>query len=187
MYLKSENVPDTKVATLIQKMVKGSRKILLNQIITRDSTFKMNVLLTWNKEYDEPLVVATTSAHPERADVVYGLRFSIESMHKDWKTNAFDLEKTRVTDPKRIETLLIPIAFAYILCVLEGELREEAGVVRKPPKGKSRMVGLFLDGIRTISKHLRRATLKEFKAFILELILPFCKAWRINPAEILNI
>ncbi len=187
MYLSSDVMPETKVASLIQKMIKGDRHLLHNQILTRDSTFKMNVLLTWKEEYDEPLVVATTSVNPDRADEVYGLRFGIEPMHKDWKTNAFDLENTRVTDPKRIETLLIPIAFAYILCVLEGEHKEEVGDVRKPPKGKNRMVGLFLDGIRTISKYLRRATMEKFRNFILVLILPFCKAWDIHPSNVLPI
>jgi len=59
----------------------------------------MNVLLTWKEKYDEPLVVATTSGNPAIADKTYGKRVDIESMHKDWKTNAFDLEKTRVTNP----------------------------------------------------------------------------------------
>jgi len=40
----------------------------------------------------------------------------------------------KVFDPKRIETLLIPIAFAYILCVLEGDKQEGAGDVRSPPE-----------------------------------------------------
>jgi len=112
MYLTGEETPEIKVASLIQQMVKGSRHILYNQVLTRDSSFKMNVLLTWNKDYEEPLVVATTSEHPALADTIYEKRFNIEPMHKDWKSNAFDLENTRVTDPKRIETLLIPIAFA---------------------------------------------------------------------------
>ncbi len=189
MYLSSdsedEKMPETKIASLIQKMTKGSRYILHNQILTRDSTFPMDVLLTWKKEYNEPLVVATTSGKPDRADEVYGLRFGIEPMHKDWKTNAFELEKTRVNDPKRIETLLIPIAFAYILCVLSGEHKEEVGDVRKPPKGKNRMVGLFLSGIRTISMYLRRATIEKFKEFILVLILPFCSVWGIHPFNVL--
>lgn len=189
MYLSSTDLPETetKVASLIQKMVKGDRFLLCDQILTRASTFPMNVLLTWKKEYDEPLVVATTSHNPERADKVYGLRFGIEPMHKDWKTNAFELEKTRVTDPKRIETLLIAIAFAYILCVLAGEQKEDARDVRKPPKGKNRMVGLFLDGIRAISRHIRRATMEKFREFISTLILPFCKAWSIHPSNILPI
>jgi len=180
MYLSDDNTPEVKVASLIQKMTKGSRYVLYDQILTRDSDFKMNVLLTWKKEYDEPLIVATTSGNPAVADKTYGKRFSIECMHKDWKTNAFDLEKTRVTDPKRIETLLIPIAFAYILCTINGEQKELLGDIRKPPKGKTRMVGLFLSGLRTISRYLRRASIKQFKQFILNLLLPVFKSLNIS-------
>jgi hypothetical protein len=184
MYLIGEDAPEKKVASLIRKMAKGSRHILYNQVLTRDSSFKMNVLLTWDKDYDEPLVVATTLDNPALADDTYEQRFNIEHMHKDWKSNAFDLEKTRVTDPKRIETLLIPIAFAYILCVLEGEEKEQNGEVRTPPKGKARMVGLFLSGLRTISRYLRRAPFKQFKQFILQLFQPVFQIWNIKPSTI---
>lgn len=179
MYLKGEGMPETKIATLLRKMLKGSRRVLCDQIVTRDSTFKMNVVLNWGKEYEEAMVVATTLAKPQRADILYGQRFGIEAMHKDWKTNAFELEKTRVTDPKRIETLLIPIAFAYILCVLEGEKKEETGDVIKPPKGKKRMVGLFLSGLRSISMQIRRGTIEQFRIFIRTLLQPFFTAWKI--------
>jgi len=179
MYLKGEGMPETKIATLLRKMLKGSRRVLRDQIVTRDSTFKMNVVLNWGKQYEEAMVVATTLAKPQRADILYGQRFGIEAMHKDWKTNAFELEKTRVTDPKRIETLLIPIAFAYILCVLEGEKKEETGDVRNPPKGKKRMVGLFLSGLRTISMYIRRGTIEQFRIFIRNLLQPFFTAWKI--------
>ena len=186
MYLMGEDTPEIKVASLIRKMVKGSRHILYNQVLTRDSSFKMNVLLTWNKDYDEPLVVATTLANPTHADATYEQRFNIEHMHKDWKSNAFDLENTRVTDPKRIETLLIPIAFAYILCVLEGEEKEQNGEVRTPPKGKARMVGLFLSGLRTISRYLQRESLRQFKQFILQLLQPVFQSWNIPPSTVIT-
>jgi len=187
MYLNEENKPEVKIASLIQKMKKGSRIILRNQTLTRDSSFKMNVLLTWKRKYDEPLVVATTSNKPFLSDTTYGKRFGIECMHKDWKTNAFDLEKTKVTDPKRIETMLIPIAFAYVFCMLEGERKEQSGEdIRKPPKGKTRMVGLFLDGLRNIARHLRRAEIKQFKRFILQLLSPFFEKWKIQPSVILD-
>ncbi len=185
MYLTGEDTPEIKVASLIQQMKKGSHHILYHQVLTRDSTFTMNVLLAWKKGYDEPLVIATTSGSPIKAERTYGKRFNIEPMHKDWKSNAFDLEKTRVTDPKRIETLLIPIAFAYIFCMLEGEQKEENGDVRIPPKGKQRMVGLFLSGLRAISYHLRQVTLKQFKQFILQLLQPFFRAWTINQSIVM--
>lgn len=136
MYLNGDGMPETKIGTLLQKMVKGSRRVLYNQLVTRDCTFKMNVVLNWGKEYDEAMVVATTLAKPHRADILYGQRFGIEPMHKDWKSNAFELEKTRVTDPKRIETLLIPIAFAYILCVFEGEKKKKQATSATHQKAK---------------------------------------------------
>jgi len=187
MYLNDENKPEVKVASLIRDMKKGSRIILRNQTLTRDSSFKMNVLLTWKKNYDEPLVVATTSGKPLLSDKTYGKRFGIECMHKDYKSNAFDLEKTKVTDPKRIETMLIPIAFAYALCMLEGERKEQSGEdILMPPRGKTRMVGLFLDGLRNISRYLRRADIKRFKRFIFQLLSPFFEKWNIQPSTILD-
>jgi len=46
MYVKSENMSETKIAKLLEKMGRGSHYVLHNQMITRDSTFKMNVVLT---------------------------------------------------------------------------------------------------------------------------------------------
>jgi len=186
MYLQEEEARETKVVSLINTMKKGSRHLLFHQVVTRDSTFHMNVLLTWGYEYDEPLVVATTSRDPATADRTYGQRFTIEPMHKDWKSNAFDLERTRVTDPKRIETLLIPIAFAYILCILEGERKERDGEIRVPPKGKPRMVSLFLSGLRAISRSLQRENLIRFKAFIRTLLQPVFQTWNIRPSTIIH-
>jgi len=188
MYLSDENKPEVKVASLIKKLKKGSRKLLYDQRVTRDCNFKMNVLLLWKKGYDEPLVVATTSDKPFLSDLTYGKRFGIECMHKDWKTNAFDLEKTRVTNPKRIETLLIPIAFAYLFCMLEGERKELSGEdIRQPPKGKTRMTGLFLLGLRNIARKLNREKIKNFKKFISNLLSPVIKKWKMRQSIILDV
>jgi Transposase DDE domain len=179
MYLSSDGISETKISVLLNEMASGTRYELYNQIVTRDCQFKMNVVLRWDEGYDEPLIVTTTLANPGIADTIYEKRFGIEPMHKDWKSNAFELNKTRVTDPKRIETLLIPIAFAYVICVLEGEERENNGDIRKPPKGKNRMIGLFLNGIRTIANHIKDTTVTQFKNFIRDLFKPFFNAWRI--------
>lgn len=121
IYLKHEEGPEVKISTLLGNMVKGDCYILHDHFITRDSKFKMDVMLEWDEKYKEAMVVATTILESQRANKLYKLRFCIEPMHKDLKSNAFEIQKTRVTDPKRMETLLIPMAFAYVLCVLEGE------------------------------------------------------------------
>ena len=59
MYLRGDGTPETKIAELVKRMVKGDRTVLYNPVVTRDSEFVMNVLLTWGAAYDEPLVVMT--------------------------------------------------------------------------------------------------------------------------------
>jgi hypothetical protein len=152
---------------------------MYNQLVTRGSKFAMNALLAWDAACDEPLVVMTTLSDSDtsRADTLYGLRFGIEPMHKDWKSNAFDIEKSKITDPKRIETMLIPIAFAYVLCVFEGERAEKEEEVQKPPNGKNLVVGVFLTGLRDFCRNIQQTTLEQFKMFILRMIKPFLDAW----------
>jgi hypothetical protein len=55
MYLRGDGTPETKIAELVKRMIKGDRTILYNQVVTRDSEFVMNVLVTWGAAYDEPL------------------------------------------------------------------------------------------------------------------------------------
>jgi hypothetical protein len=135
-YLRLDDEPEIKISTLLRSMEKGDCHILHDQFVTRSSTFKMDVMLEWKEEYEEALVVATTILESQRANELYGMRFCIEPMHKDWKSNAYEIQKTRVTDPKRMETLLIPISFAYVLCVLEGEKKKPRATFDPLQQGK---------------------------------------------------
>ncbi len=137
MYLSEEGKPETKISMLLKDMKKGTRSVMHNQKVTRDCDFVMNILFKWDEGFDEPLIVATTLANPEQADKTYAKRAWIEPMHKDWKSNAFDLEKTRVTNPKRIETLLIPVAFAYVLSVMEGKKKKIMAIYEDLLRAKS--------------------------------------------------
>jgi hypothetical protein len=68
MYLSGETMPETKVSTLLKKLKKGTKHVQYQQTITRNSQFKMNVLMKWDKTCDKALVVATTIATPMEAD-----------------------------------------------------------------------------------------------------------------------
>ena len=91
----------------------------------------MNVTIAWDAQYDEPLIVAATSEGADQAVVAYEKRFGIEPMFKDHKSNGFDIEGTKVTDPKRIETLLIVMALAHVFCTSEGTRKELEGEAKK--------------------------------------------------------
>lgn len=100
----------TRVSQAIAQLQPGQQRFLRRCKVTQHSAFVMNVALYWGTGYDEPWVLMTTCA--TRKSTLSGdrKRWDIEPMHKDWKTHAFALEGTRVTDAKRIAPLLIPVA-----------------------------------------------------------------------------
>ncbi len=163
MTFQNEEAP-LKVAACIEQLQPGQKRFLRGYTVTQDSDFVMNVALSWEKGYEEPWVMMTTCATLPEAVAVYGKRFGIEPMHKDWKTNAFDLEGTRVTDPKRIETLLIPVALCMVLCVLEGDRKEQEGESLRAHKEK-RTRGLFLEGLAAFTRILRTPVLARLQQF----------------------
>ena len=85
-------------------------------------------------------------------------------MHKDYKSNIFDIEGTRVTQAKRIETLIIPIAFALALGMLEVARKEKEYKTTKSHK-KQRAIGLAREDIRAFSKAFKATTLDRIPAF----------------------
>lgn len=154
----------TKVAEEFAQLRPGQQRFLRGYTVTQSNEFVMKVALAWEKGYEEPWGMMTTSATLPEAVAFYKKRFGIEPMHKDWKTNAFDLEGTRVTDPKRIETLLIPMALCMVLCVWEGARKEAAGESLRAHK-KKRTRGLFLEGLAAFARILRTPVLARLQQF----------------------
>ena len=68
---------------------------------------------------------------PNKAAVLdYGARWCIEPMFSDFKTRGFGLEDTQLTDPERLERLMLIMALAMYWCVRTG--REEPSNVPRP-------------------------------------------------------
>jgi hypothetical protein len=123
-YLKDGDY-SIKLSEILNYFVKGQTIHYPNTGITKNNDFKMNVVISWNPEYKEPLILATTFHEPKLSIEYYEQRFGIEPMFKDTKSNAFDIEKTKVTDPKRIESLWIIMALAYALSTVRGYMKEQ--------------------------------------------------------------
>jgi hypothetical protein len=119
------------LATLLHHFPRATTRHYRQIAITKTNNFLVNVTIAWDAQYDEPLIVAATSEGADQAVTTYEKRFGIEPMFKDHKSNGFEIEGTKVTDPKRIETLLIVMALAHIFCTSEGTRKERAGEAKK--------------------------------------------------------
>jgi hypothetical protein len=123
--------PSVQLAELLQYFPQGETQAYHHITVTQTSTFLVHVVITWGTQYEEPLIIMSTSEEANTSIRWYRQRFGIEPMFKDQKSNGFDLEHTKVTDPKRIDTLLLVMAFAHVLCTSEGYRRECSGVAKK--------------------------------------------------------
>lgn len=119
------------LAELLQYFPQGATRTYRQVTVTQSSSFLATVVITWGTQYDEPLLIMSTSEEAATSIRRYRQRFGIEPMFKDQKSNGFDLERTKVTNPKRIDTLLLLMALAHVLCTSEGTRRENAGDAQK--------------------------------------------------------
>jgi hypothetical protein len=121
------------LAELLQYFPRGATRAYRHITVTKASRFPVHVTITWGLEYDEPLLLVTTLPC-ETVDIPVARdqqRFWIEPMFKDQKSNGFELEHTRVTEAKRIDTLLLLSVFAHLFCSCEGYRQERQGGLKK--------------------------------------------------------
>lgn len=165
-YLNLEEEVSLKLASWADRCQPGQWFFFRAVTVTRDCDFPVNVLIAWPEGEEEPILLMSDLTDHRTLLDSYAHRFGIEPMFKDTKSNAFDLEQGRMTDPLRLEALLIPVALAYALAVLEGDALEQQGCTPKPPKGKVRAVGLFLVGLRAWMWGIRRKSGYLFRRWL---------------------
>ena len=75
----------------------------------------------WGKEYDDPLYLVTNCSTGQEAVHWYKKRYRIETLFSDLKGRGFNLQKSGLRDPARIDRLLIAVALAYVWIIYLGE------------------------------------------------------------------
>ena len=79
----------------------------------------------------------------------YRRRWMIERGFFNMNTNGFEIKRTRITSPARLEMLVYLMMFCYFLVMVVGLLREQLYGVRIKKHGH-RATSVFLNGLRTL-------------------------------------
>ncbi len=80
----------------------------------------LNILVVWNKKDEEHWFFITNFTDPKEAKKWYRKRFSIETLFSDVKSRGFNLDKTRIWKPERVNRLIFAVAIAYVFTVFLG-------------------------------------------------------------------
>ena len=76
----------------------------------------------WHKDYDDPIYLVTNMECVEEACKWYRRRFIIETFFSDQKSRGFNLQKSHLSDPKRVQRFLMATCLAYVWMIYLGVL-----------------------------------------------------------------
>lgn len=80
----------------------------------------IHVFCHHDPKHDSPWYLVSNIAHPPLVIRLYKKRFGIETLFSDLKSRGFNVHKSKLRDPKRVERLLIVVCLAYIFTLLTG-------------------------------------------------------------------
>mgnify|MGYP000892042028 CR=1 FL=1 len=155
---------DGRQIALDQLRVKpGQRRYFPNVRLTREADWCCNIAITWTRATPKcpaELCVVMTNLHADGWVLRHYLkRMHIEESFRDEKSGGFSLEATHLTDPKRLDTLLLAIAVAVLWIYEIGEqvIGDERRTEIDP--GYKRQLSVFQLGWRQLRRAVSCAVL----------------------------
>ncbi len=170
-YVSRSDFPAILISRFLERCQRGTYYFYSNVLLTDEHRILMNLLICWHPECDEPIAIVTDLNEAVVVTARYQQRPWIETLNRDLKSSGFDIEKGKITDSTRLKNLLIPIAFAYILLVIQGYTEEldtpppqltkgqTDKVFPPPPPTPTRTHSLFTQARNRITDLLERTPL----------------------------
>ena len=134
---------------------RGRRRRWAAVKVTTDgkAAHRVNLVTVWERDQAEPWLLITNLTDAEKVREIYAQRFWIEEMFSDHKSRGLNLESTRLTDPDRLERLLVAVTLAYLWIMEVGALVVNSGQRRQVDnRGRARSVSLCQIGLRWLSE-----------------------------------
>lgn len=156
---KSSQVHDGSFALPFQfyRPEKGHYRHLKDIQFTQEAYGPIQAIIWWGKEYEEPLYLISNLTQPRQVIRHYQKRFSIETFFSDTKSRGFHLHKSHLSDPERLERLMIATCLAYIWIVYLGLLAEEGGWIYFIHRSDRCDLSLFQLGLRLLDYFFNEA------------------------------
>jgi len=117
------------------------------------------------------LLALATNSRPRPALVRYRARWKIETLFGNLKTRGFDLEATHITDPGKLETLIVIMTIAATLAAKTGACAHRICPIPDKAHGR-KAVSLFAHGLAILRRLFARNIPEQVKRFLDQLLSP---------------
>ncbi len=100
----------------------GDQISLTDVLFTQQAYGPVLVVAWWDLDYQEPIYLVSNFALAAEAIYWYRHRFRIETFFSDQKSRGFQLDKSHISDPRRLARLMIAACLAYIWIIYLGTI-----------------------------------------------------------------
>lgn len=151
-----------------KKLDVGKESFLYMPDCQLSSQVKTHFVLWHERAFKDPVCLLTNQEIGQMAIGYYRKRFKIETLFKDFKSEGFNLHKSKMTDPERLNRLIIICALAYLWLIGMGvAIFTKKSWIKKVYKVQKDTQNLFTHGKR-LYKYLIKNELRipdVFKVF----------------------
>jgi len=156
------DIPSLPISKFLTHCQRGESCLFTDVFLTTEHRFRCHLFVTWREDCQEPIAIITDLTHGDTVTDSYGERMFIETLNRDMKSGGYDIERGKMTETTRLERLLIPLAFAYTLAVIQGDIEE---LIEPLPPVKKRTLSLFTQAKNRIIDLVERTPLSVTLTF----------------------
>lgn len=138
-------------------MVEEGCLSLPGTLFTQQGYGPVHVIAYHERPYKKVLYLVSNIELAEEAVYYYRHRFRIETFFSDQKSRGFHIHKSHVSDPRRLERLLIAASLAYIWMIFLGVKSIEMGWYKRFHRSDRVDLSLFQLGLRALEFLLNHA------------------------------
>lgn len=99
---------------------RGTTTSVHDVLFTQQEFGPVMAVAWWGEKYEKPIFLISNCASSTLACRYYQRRFRVETLFSDKKSRGFHIEKSHLSDPKRLVRLLLASSLAYIWLIHLG-------------------------------------------------------------------
>lgn len=140
----------------------GQSLLLEDLTYSSDGYGPVNLLVWHGKGHEEPLYLVTNIDDGYKLESYYMKRFLIETFFRDIKSKGFNIQKSGLRDPKKLNRLIICCCLAFVMSVFAGVKARQSVFYDLVCEQYENALSLFQLGLRFIRKLV---DLRQWRAF----------------------
>ena len=133
---------------------RGQREFRKGALFTKTAYGPVMVIAWWKAQYTEPIYLVSNMTSVQRACDWYRKRAHIETFFSDQKSRGFQLDRSHLSEPDRVQRLMLAACLAYLWVIYLGTVAHQDGWLPVIHRRHRCDLSLFQLGLRLLDYFL---------------------------------